>query len=84
MVTTVDTEHCRSCNDPIIWATNPASGKASPINAEPEQGGNVELYEYHAQTYFTVIPKAAAAERNDLRKSHFAVCRHAKEWRRKP
>lgn len=80
-------DHCRSCNDPIIWAlTRPVEGKMQsrmPVNSEPAAGGNIELHEDNGVTYLTVIPKVDAAGRADLRTSHFATCKQAKEWRKR-
>jgi len=69
---------CSSCKQRIIWAKT-ASGKAIPLNPDPQPGGNLELKDGVARV---VQPHPAVK----LYTSHFANCpsanAHRKELRR--
>ena len=77
-------EACRSCNAPVIWAaTN--GGKTMPVDAEPVDDGNVELRpgRYGGGAVATVLSGPPLFAPSPLRKSHFATCPQADEWRSK-
>lgn len=74
-------DNCRSCQGLIIWATT-VGGRATPIDAVPADGGNIELNRsgpgpMATATIITAPPLFA----KPLRKSHFASCPDAVEWR---
>lgn len=76
---------CRSCNQPITWATNTKTGKPTPIDPTPVLGGNVVLTgedPYQAE----VVGKAEGERRQALgmrlHVSHFLTCPQAGEWRK--
>lgn len=76
-------EACRSCNAPVVWAST-KHGKSMPVDAEPVDDGNVEL----AYNGSLAVPPVASVLTGPsllggpLRKSHFATCPDAEEWRR--
>jgi hypothetical protein len=35
---------CRSCHADLTWVTMEGSGKANPLDVEPVENGNVEVY----------------------------------------
>lgn len=65
---------CSSCKQPIRWAKT-ESGKAIPLNPEPQPGGNLELKDGVARV---VQPHPAVK----LYVSHFATCAHADAHRK--
>jgi hypothetical protein len=72
-------DHCRSCAATIVWATTKA-GRSAPVDAAPSEGGNVELnHGPNGPTATVVIGDSLFA--GPLRKSHFASCADATEWR---
>lgn len=81
---------CRSCSAPVVWASHIVTGKSQPINAEPDPGGmgNVRLVREDDDVHprylvltATELDAANIAQRVSLRKSHFATCPDAPEWR---
>lgn len=79
-------EACRSCDAPIIWAGSVATGKPMPVDAVPTPDGNVELRRVGFQRAMAVVHAAGTglfpATDQPLRKSHFATCPQADEWRK--
>ena len=77
------TRSCRSCGDPILWATS-SSGKAIPLNPEPTPMGNVTIVvERDDVARATVHPHATIQNVPMPRyQSHFATCPQADSWRR--
>ncbi len=84
---------CRSCKQRIIWAEGP-TGKAMPVDSEPSDQGNVQLYRRpNGEIYAKVLgPEAAQNVRNaaevlkaahTLRTSHFATCPQAAQHRKR-
>jgi hypothetical protein len=77
---------CRSCGAPIIWART-LTGRAMPVNAEPKEGGNVELSLRQGHMRATVHTTESVARhlgpqaRSELRLAHFATCPQASLWR---
>jgi hypothetical protein len=65
---------CSSCKQRIIWAKT-ASGKAIPLNPDPQPGGNLELKDGVARV---VQPHPAVK----LYVSHFATCAQADAHRK--
>ncbi|GGN40420.1 hypothetical protein FHR83_007041 [Actinoplanes campanulatus] len=75
---------CRSCDAPIVWATS-SGGKPMPVDAEPSEGGNVEL---SLQPGLWVGPVATVVSGPTLfggtrRKAHFTTCPEVNEWRQR-
>lgn len=66
---------CRSCAAEIIWA-HTEKGKRIPLDAEPVEGGNIELRDGIATIYGQAIFGTEA-----LYVSHFATCPDAAEHR---
>ena len=78
-----------SCGARIVWATNVASGRRMPVDAEPTAEGNVVLLHGNDGPEARVLSKADVAKRGarldgtyDLRTSHFATCPEAGSFRR--
>jgi hypothetical protein len=69
---------CASCGAPIIFART-GSGKAIPIDAEPNPAGNIELADGTAKSWGTSHQWPPGADRYT---THFATCPHAAEHRR--
>jgi len=69
---------CSSCGAPIAWAKT-GSGKAMPLDAEPNSAGNVELVGGVAKSWGSSHEWPPGAVRYT---SHFATCAHAAEHRR--
>lgn len=72
---------CRSCDAPVIWATHVRTGKRAPIDAEPDNRGNVIL----TGTTYTVEANAdrraaLVLEGVELRTNHFQTCADAERW----
>ena len=68
---------CRSCGAPIEWATWAAGGKAVPLDRDPAPDGNLVLINGHVRHFMAEDERLA----RDRRKSHFATCPDAKDWR---
>lgn len=73
---------CRSCSAPIVWATTRA-GKPMPVDAVPVEDGNVELAPPPAgkRAPVATVLTGPSLLGGPLRKSHFATCKQAEEWR---
>lgn len=70
---------CRSCNARIIWART-TGDRAMPVDAEPVDGGNIELTMQGHRVVATVTD-APTLFGPALRTSHFATCPDADKWR---
>jgi hypothetical protein len=83
---------CRSCGTAIFWAQNDATGKSMPVDAEPSENGNVQLYDRGGSIVARVLGAERAQRIRDaawalngthtLRTSHFATCAQADQWRK--
>lgn len=67
---------CRSCGAAVLWVTTTA-GRLMPVDAEPVEGGNVEVLGngtavVHGQ------PELAPGDRYV---AHFVTCPQAETWR---
>lgn len=71
---------CRDCKAAIIWAEHAGTGRRAPINAEPEEGGNILLL--GAGYIIITAEQAEAYKGGDAHISHFATCPAAAERRR--
>lgn len=79
------TVRCRSCQQPIRWATTPA-GRVMPLDLDPHPDGNVRLGWVGGEQLALVLAGAEleAARIDDPRalyRSHFATCPDADRWR---
>lgn len=75
-------EHCRSCGAEILWLQNSTTGKAAPINYEPEPPGVGNIVaNIENGTYRIADKKERAAQ--SLRTSHFVTCPQARRWERR-
>lgn len=79
-------ERCLSCDAEIIWAMT-RNGRRMPVDAEPHRDGDVQLTE-RRDGLLVQMPLAAVVQvakrfgKRELRRSHFATCPHAGQWRR--
>ncbi len=83
---------CRSCGAPIYWGTNPATGRALPVDAEPCAEGTIQLYDRGGTVVAQVLKAEHARNVRDaawaltgkhvLRTSHFARCPQAAQHRK--
>lgn len=73
---------CRSCPAPIVWATT-RNGKAMPVDAVPVEDGNVELAPPPPgrRAPVATVLTGPSLLGGPLRKSHFATCEQADQWR---
>lgn len=78
----MDTEPCRSCGKPIIWAET-VNGKPMPVNAEPTIEGTLTVREREGRLPLAAVVSPHLAFGRKLYVSHFATCKDAKTWRRK-
>jgi hypothetical protein len=75
-------EACRTCGAPVVWATT-KNDKAMPIDAQPVADGNVELAAGPTPgTVAATVLSGPSLMPGPLRKSHFATCPDADDWRR--
>ena len=83
-------ELCKTCGEPVIWATHERTGKQAPIDVEPSADGNILLIQpdQRSLTQFAPIYRIATASNypddfgTQLRTSHFATCPQASMHRR--
>lgn len=66
---------CATCGAPVLWVRM-ASGRWSPLDPEPVDGGNVELLDGGRVRVVHAEPGVARY------RSHFASCPHAELHRR--
>ena len=88
-----ETNHCRSCGAPIIWAVT-ENGKRMPVDATPREDGNILLIEYPASALGDGYIEAAYVQSSLFEEwdveapeprryvSHFASCAQSKGWRK--
>ena len=68
-------QKCRSCKAKIIWVPT-AAGKLMPLDLERTPDGNVAIEGGRAVVMSGPVPGGTG------RKSHFATCPQADQWRR--
>jgi hypothetical protein len=73
---------CKSCGAAIRWARLLPSMKAHPLNAEPSEGGNIDLAEDTAAVLTKGQLASARAKGSPLYTSHFSSCPQAAQHRR--
>lgn len=75
---------CEKCETPIIWLKHHQTKKSNPVEAVPHKNGNLaisrELGLYRIATPAEV--EAARSGKGKLYISHFAICAHAKSFRK--
>ena len=71
---------CRSCKQPVVFATMLPSEKLVPINPALEEGGNVEVRANNTGKLFAKVTGPDAEQKKFI--SHFATCPQAKQWRK--
>jgi hypothetical protein len=77
---------CRSCQARVRWAEHETTGKAAPIDADPSDGGNVQLIEGGDRLRYSIVASGAARDAarvagTPLHTNHFQTCPHAGDWR---
>jgi hypothetical protein len=73
---------CRSCQAPVMWLENVATGKPAPIDIEPTPDGNIVILDEGRYNVLARSERAeAAAEGYPLHTNHFATCAQAASWR---
>lgn len=77
---------CSSCGAAIIWCVAP-SGRRMPVDAEPTDGGNLEVTEVTSEPNKPPEPRClnvSSADRTGkaLHKSHFATCPQSSQHRK--
>lgn len=76
---------CRTCGAPILWAVTDA-GDRMPVDAEPFEGGNIELAQLpHPMQGLRVVmvdPAAPSMLGAPRYRSHFATCPDAPTHRK--
>jgi hypothetical protein len=77
-------DECNSCSARVIWAVTTRAA-TMPVDAEPAQGGNVQLEHRGEGTtpLARVLSPAQQFGKAGLRRSHFVTCPDAKSWRHK-
>lgn len=70
---------CSSCQAPIFWRSNTATGKGIPIDRDPVEGGRVVLVGDRQCRFLT---KGESADVSTYA-SHFATCAN-RDQHRKP
>ncbi|MFJ2209362.1 hypothetical protein [Streptomyces microflavus] len=68
---------CRRCQDPIVWCLTTANGRRQPVNAAPDETGNVAVMQgadgvLYVRTITAARPDIKAGEWQA--KPHFATC----------
>lgn len=71
-----ETQSCRSCGAPVVFATHSRTGKAAPLERDP--AGRWTIVHPH---YFLASPNVAPEHRWT---SHFATCPGAAGHRQTP
>lgn len=67
---------CKSCSAPIEWVKYARTGKAMPLDLEPAEDGNLVVIDGVAHQHML-------GDTRPRRKSHFATCPQAENWRRR-
>ena len=79
-----DTRACRACGEPMLFAST-RNGKAMPVDALPQPGGNVRLHRHDGLLSAEVLGplEQHGAEENGepLHYPHHATCPHADRFR---
>jgi hypothetical protein len=83
-VTAWITTLCGSCQAEVIWATT-TRGRKMLVDAAAYEDGTIVLELQHGglAPLARVLPVTKRFGRKDLRKSHFAMCPQAAQWRRR-
>ncbi len=71
---------CKSCGAEMIWATSLTTGKAVPLNAKPDPGGNLVLLVGGKTRGVTDEDIESGRPRHT---SHFVDCPQRREWRKR-
>lgn len=78
----IRTSPCRSCQSPMIWGTNVATGKSIPLDANPEAQGKTR-YRIVKSSYPIQIEKVTEPTEEPTYVSHFETCPNAKQHSKK-
>lgn len=76
---------CGSCGAAVVWCET-SKGKRMPVDAEPYDGGNVEIVEVRGAAPLAVVhgdTGMATLDGSPRYRSHFATCPNADQHRRK-
>jgi hypothetical protein len=78
------TPTCSSCGAPIRWART-SSGKAIPLDADPDHGGNLLVVDRHGVTVPPAVARAAVergyAHVQVARRGHRSIDPDLPHWR---
>lgn len=75
------TDTCDGCGAPIIWAST-NRGEKMPVDEQPSTDGNVLLRMLGGKPHAEVVRNPAKLFGKVARKSHFASCPVASQFRR--
>lgn len=64
---------CRSCGAPIRWVRT-STDRAMPLDAEPDDTGNVVIIDGHAETHASPGHAQDARPNHPRYMPHFATC----------
>ena len=70
--------NCRSCNAPMIWAKNVATGKSIPLDANPEAEGKTRY-----RLIVDQCEKVTEPTKEPTYVSHFETCPNANQHNKK-
>lgn len=88
MTTTLPDRHCKTCGQPIIFATT-ETGALMPIDANPHPNGRLKLERDRNWHHVTILKEgtlelaAAHRDRTPLHQPHWVTCTHPDQHRRR-
>ena len=72
---------CGSCGAAVRWLRNERTQRLAPIDADPSQGGNIEVDGEHYRVLSHQPRTLAVAAGTPLHTSHFQTCPDGAGWR---
>ena len=75
-------KNCRSCDAPIFWLFNNLTGGLAPIDAVPDENGNIVIL---GDTHYAIVSGELWDPLYDgpRHKNHFATCPNQAKHRKK-
>lgn len=71
---------CNSCPAEVLWLAHITTGKTAPIDAEPAEGGNIEVSP--ATGKYRIVPAdERPALAGLLHTNHFVTCPEGPAWK---